>query len=158
MFPEAVRGYAGMRQSQGGLGLDVIVLIGRVLFAALFLGSGFSHLMQMTQMTQYAGSKGIPAPRVAVVGSGILLLVGGLMVLFGVWADLGSLLLVVFLLPAAALMHAFWKETEPEAKNTEMINFNKDVALAGAALMLFAFFAHVDSLGLTVTGPLFELR
>lgn len=138
--------------------MDVIVLIGRVLFAALFLGSGFSHVIQSTQMAQYAGSKGVPAPRVAVIGSGILLVVGGLMVLLGVWADLGALLLVIFLIPTAVLMHAFWKERDPEAKTTEMINFNKDVALAGAALMLFAFFAHVDTLGLTVTGPLFILR
>jgi putative oxidoreductase len=138
--------------------MDIIVLIGRVLFAALFLGSAFSHLMQSTQMGQYARSKGVPAARLSVIGSGILLLVGGLMVLLGIWADLGSLLLVVFLIPTAMVMHAFWKETEPEAKNTEMINFNKDMALAGAALMLCAFFAHVDSLGLTVTGPLFELR
>jgi uncharacterized membrane protein YphA (DoxX/SURF4 family) len=129
-----------------------------VLFAALFLGSAFSHLTQSAQMAQYAASKGVPAPRVAVIGSGILLLVGGLMVLFGVWADLGSLLLVAFLIPTAVLMHAFWKESDPEAKNTEMINFNKDIALAGAALMLFAFFSHVENLGLTVTGPLIPLR
>ncbi|MEU0542029.1 DoxX family protein [Nocardia sp. NPDC003693] len=138
--------------------VDVLVLIGRILFAALFLGSAMGHLTKADAMAQYAQFRGVPSPKLAVIGSGVLLLVGGLSVLFGVWADLGALLLVIFLLPTAFLMHPFWKETDPEAKQTEMISFNKDVALAGAALMLFAFFSAAGHcLGLTLTGPLFNL-
>ncbi|MEU1210456.1 DoxX family protein [Nocardia sp. NPDC005825] len=138
--------------------MDVLVLIGRILFAFLFLGSGFGHLAQRESMAQYAQFKGIPMPTLAVPASGVLLLAGGLSVLLGVWADLGALLLILFLVPTAFLMHAFWKETDPEAKQGEMVHFNKDIALAGASLMLFAFFAHVGhDLGLTLTGPLFDL-
>ncbi|MFE3195247.1 hypothetical protein ACFXHA_40020 [Nocardia sp. NPDC059240] len=55
-------------------------------------------------------------------------------------------------------MHACWKETDPQAKQGEMAHFNKDIGLAGAALMVFAFFADVGAdLGLTLTGPLFSL-
>jgi uncharacterized membrane protein YphA (DoxX/SURF4 family) len=137
--------------------VDVIVLIGRILFVVLFLGSAFGHLTQRKAMAGYASSKGVPAAELAVLGSGVLLALGGLMVLLGIWADLGALLLVVFLVPTAVLMHGFWRETDPQARQLEMIQFNKDVALAGAALMLFAFFAHTDDLGLTITGPLFNL-
>ena len=137
--------------------MDVIVLIGRILFAALFLGSAFGHLTQTDMMAGYTKSRGVPAARLAVLGSGVLLALGGLMVLLGIWPDLGALLLVVFLVPTALLMHAFWKETDPQARQLEMIQFQKDMALAGAGLMLFAFFAHVDDLGLTITGPLFHL-
>ena len=138
--------------------MDVLVLIGRILFVVLFLGSALGHLTRAKGMAQYAGAKGVPAPLAATYGSGVLLLVGGLMVLLGVWADLGALLLVIFLLPTAVLMHAFWKEGDAGARQLEMVQFNKDLALAGAALMLFAFFAYVgDSLGLTMTAPLFDL-
>lgn len=139
------------------MAMDVIVLIGRVLFAWLFLQSAFGHFAHTEQLAEYAGSRGVPVPRAAVIASGILAAPGALMVLLGVWADLGSLLLFVFLVLVAVLMHAFWKETDPQTKNAETIQFNKDIALAGAALMLFAFFAHVDDLGLTVTRPLFRL-
>lgn len=138
--------------------MDVVVLIGRILFALLFLGSAMGHLTQADAMAGYAASRGVPAPKAAVVGSGVLILVGALSVLLGVWADLGSLLLVVFLLPTAVLMHPFWKETDAQTKQMEMISFNKDVALGGAALALFAFFAHTEDLGLTLTGPLFHLN
>ncbi|MBU3067230.1 DoxX family membrane protein [Nocardia sp. NEAU-G5] len=136
--------------------MDVVVLIGRILFALLFLGSAFGHFAQREQMAQYAQSKGVPVAGLAVLGAGVLLLLGGLSVLLGVWADLGSLLLVIFLVPTAFLMHPFWKEQDAQAKQMEMVSFNKDIGLAGAAFMLFAFFAHVSNLGLTITGPLFN--
>jgi putative oxidoreductase len=81
---------------------------------------------------------------------------GGVSVLLGIWADLGSLLLALFLIPTAILMHGFWKETDPQAKMTEMNQFSKDLALGGAALMLLGLFSIAgDKLGLTITGPLF---
>jgi uncharacterized membrane protein YphA (DoxX/SURF4 family) len=77
-------------------------------------------------------------------------------VLLGIWPDLGALLLVVFLVPTAIVMHAFWRETDAQTRQTEMISFMKDLALAGAGLALFALFAYAgDDLGLTITGPLF---
>jgi putative oxidoreductase len=138
--------------------MDLIVLIGRILFAFLFLSSGFAHFAQRKPMAQYAGAKGLPAALPAVLAGGVLLLAGGLMVLLGIWADLGALLLAIFLLPTAVLMHGFWKESDPQARMTEMTQFSKDTALGGAALMLFALFSYAgDNLGLTITGPLFHI-
>lgn len=136
--------------------MDVIVLIGRILFSVLFLNSAVGHFTHRQQMAGYASSRGVPASEVAVPASGVLLALGGLSVLLGIWADLGALLLVIFLVPTAVLMHGFWRETDPQSRQLEMIQFLKDVSLAGAALMLFAFFAHTDDLGLTITGPLFS--
>jgi uncharacterized membrane protein YphA (DoxX/SURF4 family) len=139
--------------------MDVIVLVGRVLFVVLFISSGLGHFRHRGGMSQYAKAKGLPAPVAAVIGSGIIQLAAGLSILLGIWADLGALLLVVFLLPTALLMHAYWKETDPQARVNERIQFNKDLALAGASLMLFAFFAKAgDNLGLTLTGPLVILH
>ena len=136
--------------------MDVVALIGRILFAALFLGSAFGHLTQSEAMAGYAGSRGVPQAKLAVLGSGVLILIGGLMVLLGVWMDLGALLLVIFLLPTAFRMHPFWKETDPMAKQNEMVSFNKDVALAGAALFFLALYAGYGAeLGITITDPLF---
>jgi putative oxidoreductase len=133
--------------------MDVVFLIARILFCFLFLSSAVGHLTKTDAMAGYTRSRGVPAAQQAVLVSGLIILVGALMVLLGIWGDLGSLLLVVFLVPTAVLMHGFWKETEPMAKQMETVQFNKDVALAGAALGFFVVF-HTD-LGLTITGPLF---
>ncbi|MBC2905768.1 DoxX family protein [Streptomyces cupreus] len=139
--------------------MDVLVLIGRILFAALFLASAAGHLTRTRAMAGYAASRGVPLAVPATIGSGLLILVGGLSVLLGIWADLGALLLVVFLVPAAVLMHRFWRERDPQARQGELVHFQKDLALAGASLMLLALIAHAGTdLGLTITGPLFDLR
>jgi uncharacterized membrane protein YphA (DoxX/SURF4 family) len=135
--------------------MDVVLLIARVLFVALFLGSTVGHLTQTDSMAGYAASRGVPMARAATLASGVVMLLGALSVLLGVWGDLGALLLLVFLLPTAFLMHGFWRETDPTAKQMEMIQFNKDIALAGAALAFFWVFSQDP--GLAITGPLFSL-
>jgi putative oxidoreductase len=137
--------------------VDVVALIGRILFAAVFLASSYGHLSQTEAMAGYAGSKGVPMPKLAVLGSGVLMAVGILLIVLGIWADLGALLLVVFLLPTAFLMHQFWRETDGQARQQEQVQFMKDLSLAGGSLLLFALFVKVgDDLGLTITGPLFK--
>jgi len=89
-------------------------------------------------MVGYAASKGVPAPKAAVVGSGLLLLVGGLSVVLGYMPMVGVIALIVFLLPVSFKMHAFWKETDPMAKMNAHIQFTKNMALIGAALTLLA--------------------
>jgi putative oxidoreductase len=140
--------------------MDVLVLIGRILFASLFLQSAVGHLTQSKGMAGYAQHRGVPAnlAQPVVLVTGVQLALGGLMVLLGIWADLGALLLAAFLIPTAIIMHGFWRETDQQARMMEMVQFNKDLALGGASLALFAFFAHVDDLGLTITGPLFSLN
>ena len=85
--------------------------------------------------------------------SGVQILLGGASVVLGVWGDLGSLVLVVFLAATAVWMHAFWRETDPMNRQMEMVHFNKDVALTGAALG--SFWALSTDPALTLTGPLF---
>ncbi len=135
--------------------MSLLVLIGRILFCALFLASAVGHLTQTAAMAGYAESKRVPQARLAVLVTGVMLVVGGLMVLFGIWADLGALILFAFLIPTAFLMHGFWRDTG-DARQMEQVQFLKDISLAGAALMLFAFFREVgEGLGYTITGPLF---
>src|SRR5687767_11097969 len=92
---------------QGGA-MDILVLIGRIMFVFVFLTSGWAHFAKRQMMAQFASSKKVPAAMVAVLAGGVLLLAGGISILFGIWADLGALLLVVFLVPTAVLMHGFW--------------------------------------------------
>lgn len=133
--------------------MDIIVLIARILFAAIFIASGIGHLTQSEAMAGYAKSVGVPAAKLSVIVSGVLMVVGSLSVILGVWGDLGSLMILVAVAPIAFLMHRFWT-ADGEARMNEQIQFNKTISLAGGALALFALFVLVPELGLTVTGPL----
>ncbi|GGK32281.1 DoxX family protein [Nocardia camponoti] len=135
--------------------MDIVFLIGRILLAAIFAFSALGHLTQAEGMGQYAASKGIPAAKAGVLASGVLALLGAISIIFGIWIDVGALLLVVFLAPVSLLMHTFWKETDPQLKQTEMIQFNKNLAIMGGALILFYFVNVTQSVPLGLTGPLF---
>ena len=137
--------------------MDIVLIIGRVLFALLFISSGVSHLTKLEAMTGYAKYKKVPAAKFGVVLSGLMILVGGLYIAFGVYADLGALLIALFLIPTSFLTHAFWKETDATAKQNESISFFKNLALAGAALIIFALIATGTDFGPSITGAFFSL-
>lgn len=91
--------------------------------------------MQLEMMSGYAGSKGVPAPKLAVIVSGLLLLVGGLSILLSFQPLIGVIALVIFFLPVTFMMHNFWAVEEEQIKRAEMVNFTKNLALMGSALM-----------------------
>jgi putative oxidoreductase len=115
--------------------MNIAFLIG-VIFGGYWLMAGFNHLKGLTPMSEYAKSKGTPAPKLAVAGNGILLLIGGLCILLGVFTTIGIILLVIFLLFASFQIHAFWKIEDAQWRQIDMINFTKNMALVGALLML----------------------
>jgi uncharacterized membrane protein YphA (DoxX/SURF4 family) len=118
--------------------MDLILVIGRILFGGFFLMSGINHFTKLEAMTGYAKYKKLPAAKLGVLISGLMLVIGGITIILGYYADLGALLLAIFLVLAAVIFHNFWKETDATAKQNEMLGFMKDMALAGAALILFA--------------------
>jgi|TARA_B110000503_G_C7161532_1_gene419896 putative oxidoreductase len=121
--------------------LDAVLLIGRILFGALFVILSTGHFAKLEAMTGYAKYKKLPAAKFGVLISGLFFLLGGLYVIVGLWVDLGALLLAITLILTALIFHNYWKESDPTAKQNEMIAFLKDLALAGASLILFALIA-----------------
>ena len=137
--------------------MDVVLVIGRILFALIFINSGIAHLTKLEAMTGYAKYKKVPAAKLSVIVSGLMILIGGLYIAIGIYADLGALLIALFLIPAAVLMHAFWKETDATAKQNESIAFFKDISMSGAALIIFALVATGTDFGPSITSAFFSL-
>jgi putative oxidoreductase len=134
---------------------EIALIAGRVLFALLFISSGINHFTKNEAMTGYAKYKKVPMAKAAVYLSGLMILLGGIYIVLGFYADLGALLIALFLIPTAFLMHAFWKETDPTAKQNETIGFFKDISLAGAALIIFALLRGGADFGSNVGTLLF---
>lgn len=124
--------------------MDIVLLAARVLFAFMFLGSGLNHLKHAEAMTGYAQFKKVPMPKLSVHLSGIVLLLGGLSVILGVWADLGAAVLALLLVAMAVKMHDFWN-ADAASKQTEQIGFLKNISMAGGALFIFAIAAQENA-------------
>jgi uncharacterized membrane protein YphA (DoxX/SURF4 family) len=115
-----------------------LLYLGRILFGGYFLYNAYNHFANLSMMTGYTQSKGVPSAQLAVIVAGVLLAIGGISVLFNVIPLVGLLALVVFLVPVTFMMHAFWKVQDPMAKMGEMVNFTKNLALLGAVIMFLA--------------------
>jgi putative oxidoreductase len=87
------------------------------------------------QLHERVREGGTPSPKLAVAGTGMILLLGGLSMLLGVYPVVGIILLIVFLLGVSFQMHTYWKLDDAQMKQIDMINFTKNMALVGALLM-----------------------
>ncbi len=116
--------------------MDILFLIGRILFSSLFIMSGINHIAKLNDMTAYAESKGVPSARLAVIVSGIVILLGGLGVLLGFQLALSAILLFLFLIVTSFMMHNFWAIDDPQMKMVEMTQFMKNMVIAGGCLII----------------------
>ena len=91
--------------------MEILFLIGRILFGGFFLLNAYNHLFKSQSLVGYTQSKGVPFPRFAVFLTGVFLLFGSLSI------------------------HAFWK-APINLRQMEMVQFTKNMAILGGLIML----------------------
>ncbi|MFC7166482.1 DoxX family membrane protein [Halospeciosus flavus] len=115
----------------------VVLLLGRLLFGGVLAFMGLNHFMQTEQLSEYAEYKGVPAPKLSVLASGAVLVLGGLGIVLGVFPTLAGIVVAAALVVMAVTMHDFWAVPE-EQKQDEMTGFLKNTVIAGGALAIAA--------------------
>lgn len=118
--------------------MELLLLVGKILFSYLFITSGINHFKNFESMAGYARYKNLFMADLAVLVSGVLLIVAPVLLIIGVLEVAALAALALFLTATAFIFHAYWKETDPQTKMMEMISFNKEISLVGAALALIA--------------------
>ncbi len=110
----------------------ISLVVARILLSGIFLKSGISHVLDFMGMQQAIVAKGIPAFLSAgmALGGIVLLLAGGLSILFGYKIRVGAKLLILFLIPATLLFHLNL------ADQMQQIQFLKNLGLMGGLLLL----------------------
>lgn len=134
--------------------MDELLLLGRILFAMIFIGSGIGHLVEIDATTKAVEAKGLANPKVLAQVSGGFLLAGGLGIITGFWIDVAALGLAALVMIMAVTMHPFW-EQEGEAQQLEMSMFMKNLSICGGCLIIFALYGRGFG-PYTIVGPLFS--
>ena len=114
----------------------IALLAGRILFGAVLAFMGLNHFLNLEEMSGYAEFKGLPAPTLAVAGSGAVLILGGLSVAAGIYPAVGAGLVLLFFVVATPTMHDFWAQEDPDEQQNELTHFLKNVVMAGGALVV----------------------
>jgi len=118
--------------------VDVVFIVGRLIFGGYWVFNGLNHFVNMSMMAEFARQRGVPFPaELSVAVTGLMMLLGGLTIILGVYTYIGMALIIVFLLSAMIFIHKFWEMSDPMARMMEMILFMRNAAYIGALLMLY---------------------
>ena len=114
-----------------------IGIAGRVMFTLIFFLSGITHF---TSLDDYVAlmPAAIPFRPFWVMISGVVELVGAVLVLVNRWPRLGAWLIALFLVPVTIAVHGTAMVADPDARMRaiQLSFFLKGVTMTGAALLL----------------------
>jgi putative oxidoreductase len=111
---------------------NVLLLVGRVLIALLFLMTAW----RLSPNAGYLGSLGVPSPAIASWLAIIVELIVVLSLALGAATKYGALLGIVYVIIATALAHRFW--AVPEAQYVAQYgNFTKNLAILGGLILVY---------------------
>ncbi len=114
--------------------------LGRLLLASLFIWAGWGKLMNPAGTAQYFAHVNIPIPNIMVWIVIVIELLGGIAILLGFMTRWVALILAVFCLLTGFLVHL------PVGDYPNMINFYKNLTMAGGFLFVFAHGAGMWSI------------
>jgi len=125
---------------------NLLALLGRIAFSAIFIMAGISKIMDFSQTAALMASNGLPYSQILLILAIIVELGGGLMILTGWKAKWGAFLLFLFVIPVTFVFHSFWNY-EPEMAINQMQHFLKNLSIIGGTLYIIAFGPGRFSLG-----------
>ncbi|SFT73420.1 DoxX family protein [Mesorhizobium sp. YR577] len=115
---------------------NIVLLIARLLLAALFIPGGYGALANIAGTASYFGGLGFPLPTLVAWGVGLFELIAGLLILVGFQTRPVSLLLAAFSAAAGIIGHYGQGGGDPALAFMHSQALMKDIAIAGGFLAL----------------------
>lgn len=118
--------------------MPTLFLVCQIVLGGYFVMAGVKHFTKAKDLIGYASFKKVPVPAAAVYVTGAILVLGGLGIATQQQLFWSYGLLAITLVAFAGMIHTFWNAKDAQEKMADMINFQKNVAIAAALLMLLA--------------------
>jgi len=117
---------------------DPLLLLGRVLIGSIFVVSGYAKITAVAAFAASLERRGVPfASTLAAIGACVEFF-GGLAIVLGVEVRYTAALMVAFVIVATLISHRFWDIQEAAARQAQVTQFSKNVAIIGGFVMLLA--------------------
>ena len=111
----------------------------RLLISIIFLLNGLDIIGQTLAVHEMA-AHGVPLNLIPtlIMGARALQLIAGVALVLGVYPRLSAIALLLFLIPATLMAHAFWQVAATPLYQVQLINFFKNVCMAGGLVFIAA--------------------
>lgn len=135
----------------------IIAAVGRICLSAIFLIAGLNKVLNWgttkdvlikaaAAWQDYSSClwfkpfcAWIPEHIALVLGTAVLFeLLGGSLVLLGLFSRFGAFLLILFLFPTTLMFHTFWEMSSPE-RDIQVVMFMKNISIFGGLCTVLAF-------------------
>jgi putative oxidoreductase len=117
---------------------DTALLVGRFLFAALFLPAGISKAIGFAAFSTSLAGKGLPYADAWAVAAVAIEVLAPVALILGMAPRSTSLVLIAFVIMATATSHRYWEFADAAVHRTQEVNFYKNGAILGGLLFYFA--------------------
>lgn len=114
---------------------NIAILMGRILFAVMFLPAGISKITGFDGTVGYIASAGLPLPALGAVVAIAVEVLGSAALIVGYQTRIAAAALALFTLGASVFFHPFWA-VAPEQAFVVQLLFFKNVAVIGGLLVL----------------------
>ncbi len=112
------------------------ILIARIALALLFLWGGAMKLLGYAGFVGYLQSKGVPFVPVAAPVVVAIEVLGGLLLIAGFRIRALGLILALYTVATAILGHDFWNVADAGMQRDMIVQFWKNIGIAGGFLLL----------------------
>ena len=115
------------------------MIAARVLIATMFLLNGFNIIGQSLAAHELA-LYGAPASLIPalILAARALQLIAGSCLILGIYPRISALALLLFLIPATIMAHSFWQSIGTPLYQVQLINFSKNLSMAGGLIFVIA--------------------
>ena len=110
--------------------MKYIPLAARICLCLIFFKAGVSHILGFGETVEMMTNQGLPLANILLAGTVFFQFLGAISLLLGYKVKIGSILLIVFLIPASLTFH------NPIADPSQIDDFLKNIGLIGGLLML----------------------
>ena len=128
--------FSALDRFVAGAGGEAVWLLARCLIGGIFVQSGLGKLMALDAFAASLAKNGVPMADVAALVGAVVEFGGGLAIVIGLQTRTAALLMVAFTVVATLISHRFW-ELQDAARKPQAVQFAKNLAIAGAFLLLF---------------------
>lgn len=118
-----------------GSSRHLLLLIARIAIVALFIIFGYPKMLGFSGTVQYMASSGAPMPQLAAIIAIIMEVPAAIFIVLGFFTRPLAVLFIFYTLGTAVIGHHYW-DMSGDAVVPNMINFYKNVSIAGAFLLL----------------------
>lgn len=124
-----------LRYLDFGQARHLLLLIGRIALVVLFIIFGYPKLTGFSGTVQYMTSLGTPMPMLAAIIAVVMEVPAAILIVLGFFTRPVAVLFVFYTLGTAIIGHHYWNMTG-DAVMPNMINFYKNISIAGAFILL----------------------